>query len=86
MVAGDFPGDVSSLRDCEAESCPMFKPSGGWDELLGVENPIACGICAEFGNCGFAVLRNDGKCFWSDLSIPSLVNGFGKTSFIPITS
>jgi len=27
-VAGDFPGDVSSLRDCAADNCPILRPNG----------------------------------------------------------
>lgn len=47
----------------------------------GVTNPPACGI-DEGGNWAFFL--NCGRCFSRARNMPSLVNGFGKTSFMPI--
>jgi hypothetical protein len=43
-VAGDLPGEVSSFKDWAADSCPIFRPSGGGPELGG-GNPAP--VCAS---------------------------------------
>lgn len=80
-VTGDFPGDVSSLIPCAVANWPIFNANGvfGW---FAVTNPPGWESCAEAGNCAF--LLNCERCFSRERSMPSLVNGFGKTSFIPL--
>lgn len=79
-VTGDFPGGVSSLIACAVDSWLMFKPNGVLG--LAVTNPLECDSCPEVGNC--AVRLNCDRCFSRERSIPSLVNGFGRTSFMPV--
>ena len=80
-VTGDFPGDVSSLIACPAANRPIFNANGvfGW---LAVTNPLGCDSCAAPGNCAF--LLNCDRCFSRERSMPSLVKGLGKTSFMPL--
>ena len=79
-VTGDLPGDVSSLIAWAAGKGPIFKANGvfGW---FAVTNPLGWDSCAEAGNCAF--LLNCDRCFSRERNMPSLVNGFGNTSFIP---
>lgn len=47
--------------------------------MVGVAKPDCIWNC-----CWKAFFLNPGRCFSSALSMPSLVNGFGSTSFMPI--
>lgn len=73
---GLFPGDASSFSECGADMCDMLRPIDVfWP--AGVPKPeiFPCGATKFFLKCA--------KCFSSVRNIPSFVNGFGSTSFMP---
>ena len=78
-VAGDLPGEVSSLA-----SWLMLRPRGAW-VWLGATKAAGC-CCVGGALENWAFFLNWGRCFSSERSIPSFVKGLGSTSFIPEVS